>query len=78
MRKQHARLDAIMRMIMKCDGQLVYMARHKHYNDLIIRTSRIRNRLYLAYSNQLIKMLQCITEKTTTNQRLTPTQSNGR
>ena len=56
MRKQHARLDAIMRMIMKCDSRLVYMAKHKHYDDLIARTSRVRNRLYLAYSNQLAKM----------------------
>jgi hypothetical protein len=56
MRKQHARLDAIMRMITKCDGRLVYMAKHKHYDDLIGRTSRVRNRLYLAYSNQLAKM----------------------
>ena len=56
MRKQHARLDAIMRMITKCDRRIIYMSKHKHYNDLIGRTSRIRNRLYLAYSNQLAKM----------------------
>ena len=56
MRKQHARLDAIMRMINSCDRRLIYMARHQHYDDLIGRTSRIRNRLYLAYSNQLAKM----------------------
>ena len=56
MRKQHARLDAIMRMINSCDRRLVYMSKHQHYDDLIGRTSRIRNRLYLAYSNQLAKM----------------------
>lgn len=56
MRKQHARLDAIMRMITKCDSRLVYMSKHKHYDDLIARTSRVRNRLYSAYSNQLAKM----------------------
>ena len=58
MRKQHARLDAIMRMINSCDRRLIYMQKHKHYNDLIGRTSRIRNRLYLAYTNQLTKMFQ--------------------
>jgi hypothetical protein len=58
MRNQHARLDAIMRMIMKCDGRLVYMAKHQHYDDLIARTSRVRNRLYLFYTNQLTKMFQ--------------------
>lgn len=56
MRKQHARLDAIMRMINSCDRRLIYMSKHPHYDDLIGRTSRIRNRLYLAYSNQLAKM----------------------
>ncbi|CAB4121738.1 hypothetical protein UFOVP25_15 [uncultured Caudovirales phage] len=58
MRKQHARLDAIMRMINSCDRRLIYMQKHQHYNDLIARTSRIRNRLYLAYTNQLTKMFQ--------------------
>ena len=58
MRKQHARLDAIMRMITKCDRRIIYMSKHKHYNDLIGRTSRIRNRLYLCYTNQLTKMFQ--------------------
>lgn len=56
MRKQHARLDAIMKMITKCDDQLNYMAQYDGYENLIGRTSRIRNRLYLAYSNQLAKM----------------------
>ena len=58
MRKQHARLDAIMRMINSCDRRLVYMSKHQHYDDLIGRTSRVRNRLYLAYTNQLTKMFQ--------------------
>lgn len=58
MRKQHARLDAIMRMISSCDRRLIYMQKHKHYDDLIARTSRVRNRLYLAYTNQLTKMFQ--------------------
>lgn len=58
MRKQHARLDAIMRMINTCDRQLIYMQKHKHYDDLIARTSSVRNRLYLAYTNQLTKMFQ--------------------
>jgi hypothetical protein len=58
MRKQHARLDAIMRMILNCDSRLVYMSKHKHYNDLIARTSRVRNRLYSSYTNQLTKMFQ--------------------
>ena len=56
MRKQHARLDAIMRMINSCDRRLIYMSKHQHYDDLIARTSRVRNRLYLAYTNQLAKM----------------------
>jgi len=58
MRKQHARLDAIMRMILKCDNRLFYMSKHKHYDHLIDSTSRVRNRLYLSYTNQLTKMFQ--------------------
>ena len=58
MRKQHARLDAIMRMINSCDRRIIYMSKYKGYENLIGRTSRIRNRLYLAYSNQLTKMFQ--------------------
>lgn len=58
MRKKHERLDAIMRMINKCDVQLEYMGAYQHYRHEMARVSRIRNRLYSAYANQLTKMFQ--------------------
>ena len=68
MRKEHARLDSIMRMIANCDAQLEYMVTQLHYQNEIKRVVIIRKRLYGSYANQLSKMFQCITEKTTTNQ----------
>ena len=66
MRKQHLKLHAIYTMISKCDTYIATLNAdkakygdtfwsHAHQNSMH-RYSRIRNRLYWMYSNQLIKI----------------------